>query len=351
MFRKITNLAVALVFACLCWQAKAQSPDKVLVVANANNPQSVALAQYYMAARSVPSSNLVLLNWSPIDTADWCNLSTYTTLIAQPVYDKIGTLPEIDYIVLCRNLPTRIVDKSFAFGSSSVDSCLAIHSTTVQTNPYLNAPGRFSAARYGMRLVTRLDGWSWADAQALVDRSIRAIPGNRFDMFPYNGIAASYRWWNDSMRNADALLKARGMNSTVDQKLDSTPLMGFATWGSNGWPFFSQTNYGQVASFQQLTFLPGGIAETAVSTSGLYLRTPPTNKKAQSQIAQLIQRGVTGVKGYVAEPYLAAMARPDMLFDRYTRGYNLAESFYGASLFVGWKDIVIGDPLCSPFQR
>ena len=30
-------------------------------------------------------------------------------------------------------------------------------------------------------------------------------------------------------------------------------------------------------------------------------------------------------------------------------GYTLAESFYAASHFVGWEDVVIGDPLCSPY--
>jgi len=27
----------------------------------------------------------------------------------------------------------------------------------------------------------------------------------------------------------------------------------------------------------------------------------------------------------------------------------MAESFYAASRFVGWEDIVIGDPLCCPY--
>ncbi len=37
--------------------------------------------------------------------------------------------------------------------------------------------------------------------------------------------------------------------------------------------------------------------------------------------------------------------------DRYTSGYTMAESFYAASHFVGWEDVVIGDPLCSPYHE
>ena len=66
-------------------------------------------------------------------------------------------------------------------------------------------------------------------------------------------------------------------------------------------------------------------------------------------IADLITQGVTGAKGYVAEPYTTAVAKPDIMFDRYTRGYNLAESFYMASQLLKWRDVVIGDPLCRPY--
>ena len=59
----------------------------------------------------------------------------------------------------------------------------------------------------------------------------------------------------------------------------------------------------------------------------------------------------TGVKGYVSEPYTFALAKPDILFDRYTNGMNLAESFYAASQFLKWKDVVIGDPLCDPYRK
>jgi hypothetical protein len=31
--------------------------------------------------------------------------------------------------------------------------------------------------------------------------------------------------------------------------------------------------------------------------------------------------------------------------ERFTSGFMLAESLYAASRFVGWEDIVIGDPL------
>jgi uncharacterized protein (TIGR03790 family) len=71
----------------------------------------------------------------------------------------------------------------------------------------------------------------------------------------------------------------------------------------------------------------------------------------QSVITDLIDSGVTGVAGYVSEPYTFALVRPHFLFDRYTAGFNLAESFYSAKLVLRWKGLVIGDPLCAPYAR
>ena len=98
-----------------------------------------------------------------------------------------------------------------------------------------------------------------------------------------------------------------------------------------------------------MTFAPGSIAETAVSTSGRNFQNP--DAPGQSLIADLIKQGVTGCKGYVSEPYADAIARADILFERYTAGYNLAESFYMASVSAHWKDVVLGDPLCAPYAN
>jgi hypothetical protein len=65
----------------------------------------------------------------------------------------------------------------------------------------------------------------------------------------------------------------------------------------------------------------------------------------------LIAHGLTCGKGYVDEPLLQANASPTIVMDRYTSGYTMAESFYAASHFVGWEDVIIGDPLCCPYAK
>ena len=95
-------------------------------------------------------------------------------------------------------------------------------------------------------------------------------------------------------------------------------------------------------------WIPGSLAETYVSTGGRSFNYGTAY--GQSLVADIIRDGVTGVKGYVYEPFLDACAHPDILFDAYTQGFSLAESYYMASAFLGWMDCVVGDPKLSPYD-
>ena len=159
----------------------------------------------------------------------------------------------------------------------------------------------------------------------------------------FRSVEIAWGEWNvDLFATHNNLIKAG-----VPVELDRTEkfiggkhgLMGYASWGSNDAKYVAE-------NYLSLRFASGAIAETAVSTSA---RTFLPTTGGQSLIADLIESRVTGVKGYCDEPFLLAVASPSVLFDRYTRGWNLAESFYAASRFVGWEDIVIGDPLSAPY--
>jgi uncharacterized protein (TIGR03790 family) len=125
-------------------------------------------------------------------------------------------------------------------------------------------------------------------------------------------------------------------------------LLGYFSWGSNDERSWLSNDFYSTNGYLSLYFAPGALADTAVSTSA---RTFLPTTGGQSLMTDLIARGLTGAKGYTDEPLLQAIASPTIVFDRYTAGYTLAESFYAASHFVGWEDVIIGDPLCCPYQR
>ena len=148
-----------------------------------------------------------------------------------------------------------------------------------------------------------------------------------------------------ALLKAAELLRKKGYKVHLDEETafigKTGGLMGYASWGSNDGKFSKE-------AYRSLGFAPGAIAETYVSTSA---RTFKPTEKGQSLIADLIHNGITGIKGYVSEPFTFALARVDILFDRYTDGYNLAESFFMATPLLKWKGLVIGDPLCAPYRK
>jgi uncharacterized protein (TIGR03790 family) len=255
---------------------------------------------------------------------------------------------------MIRGIPIRIAE-----GGYSVDGMIAADRLPMQEvgppnqrfrlvpNPYFNHSEPFRASKFGFTLVTRLDGYTKADVRALIDHALvaHAVKGPFLFAGAENRNSASYGELQQTLIRGQALLKTRGFDARYESGPEfpgsDVPLAGYASWGSNDGHFKSST-------YHALTFRPGAIGETFVSTSGRSFR--PLRDGGQSLIADLISQGITGVKGYVSEPFTFALARADILFDRYTRGFNLAESFYSASPVLKWKDVVIGDPLCAPYR-
>ncbi len=368
------------------------SADRVLVVENADSPASVEITKYYMTKRGVKKKLSVHCQ----DSAVAANKETmafkdFQNQIEEPLRKFLASNTDIDFIVLTKGVPIRLTDAPLGISGSrcSLDSFIAALDYSERkdvvplqlkdtaftgkcyANRFWNSQKRFTHADFGGYLVTRLDGYTVDDAKSLVDRAIAAESkkptGNilidiaagfgvgDISAVPFSPVKDSkpalqvinemgYKQWNADLAAAVKSLESAGkpviLEDTEKFAGKQTTLMGYGSWGSNDPKFVA-------ADYKGLVFSPGGIAETAVSTSG---RTFLPTSGGQSLVADLIVNGVTGVKGYCNEPLLLAIASPSILFDRYTTGWTLAESFYAASRFVGWEDIVIGDPLCAPYR-
>ena len=96
-----------------------------------------------------------------------------------------------------------------------------------------------------------------------------------------------------------------------------------------------------------MSWVDGSIAETAVSTGGRSFNLGTTY--GQSLVADLLEDGVSGVKGYVYEPYLTAVGQPSILFPMYAQGYNFAEANAAANNYISWMGVVVGDPKMAPY--
>lgn len=379
--------------AMLTLAAPVKDADRVLVIENTASPTSVEIATRYMKLRGVRALLKVTCPDSALDAGkETLPYAEFKTAIESPVRAYLAKHPEIDFLVLTKGVPIRLTGATTGLGGGqpSLDSTLAsldyaqrkdTHLITLNDsgftgkawiNRFWNSPERFSHRKFGGYLVTRLDGYTVEEANllprfALDAERTRAEGTFLIDVAEGHGIGdtlkvpatialaksagtgelgeMNYNDWDADLVVAGETLKKRNLPVVVDRTDTFVgrkgDLLGYASWGSND-PKFDADGY------RLLRFAPGAVAETAVSTSA---RTFLPTTGGQSLIADLIRARVTGVKGYCDEPLLQAVASPTILFDRYTRGWTLAESFYAASRLTGWEDIVIGDPLCAPYAR
>jgi len=404
------TLALLVLFALVCGNLASaespvkRSPDEVLVVYNLNSPISTAIARDYQNLRHVKNALGIRCRDAALATPnETLSYADYKANIEAPVRAYLAAHPGINFIVLTKGVPLRIVGAetgcrdyhkynfitelwSVAPLRASVDGHLAALGYGDQPgrqkisitgsgatgcawlNRYYNADEPFTHAKFGGYLVTRLDGYSVRDAERLITLALeseRGVTGGNIlldaelDFGPGDKNAApetfsasqpilrESRWstYNAALERAHDLLDQRGIPNelTLSREFagNRTNLMGYFSWGSNDSRFTD-------AAYQSLRFAPGSIGDTAVSTSARSFL-PVT--EGQSMIADLITHGLTCVKGDTDEPLLQAMAVPSILLDRYTSGFTMAESFYMASPFVGWEDVYIGDPLCCPYPN
>ena len=352
-------LAVILVSA-----AAGQGPQNVLLVVNSQSEESRQIAEYYSRKRNIPQTNICVLR-APLD--EEISRAAYDALVADPIVNclKSKSLTEkILYIVTTLGVPLKIAGSRGLKGdSSSVDSELTLLYQRALgkkydvagslPNPFFGQRySAFSHARFQIYLVTRLAAFSVSDVKAMIDRALNAR--NR-GVFVFDLRNDNDETGDDWLRDAAVMLPRERVVIDASSKViqGAKEVIGYGSWGSN--------DDSRKKRFLNFGWLPGAIVTEYVSTNGRTFKPPPAELSIgpfangflnwggtnQSLSADAVAEGATGVSGHVYEPFLGTCPRPDFLFPAYYGGRNLAESYYLSIPRLSWKNIVVGDPLCS----
>lgn len=317
--------------------------------------------------------------WHRLEAKQVCRISTsederisraaYQKEIAAPLGEclkRAGRVEQTLYVVLTQGIALRVEGGQARdmrhFEGASVDSELAflyaeIHRKTVPLegpleNPfYRRKEQAFSHPAFPIYLVTRLAGYGFEDARRSVERcrGARNVGKVVLDLKADNDAEG-----NEWLRNAAILLpENRVILETTIAVVDwAKNVIGYGSWGSNDRQRQSRKS--------GMEWLPGAIAAEYVSTNARTFKMPPITwtlgkwtepagffaGSPQSMILDYVWEGVSGISGYVDEPYLIYTVRPDQLFPAYLSGRNLAESYYLALPVLSWQSLIVGDPLC-----
>ena len=311
------------VLSVALWLFAAAAYANVLVVVNENSPESVSLGNYYAAKRNLP--NICRIRTAESDTI---SREVFERDILRPVAGCLrahSLQDEILYIVTTRGVPLMVEGES-------VDSELTLayrymltgsfpYGTRIE-NPYF-AVGQnfrpFLRRDFDIYLVTRLI------SPDLVDRALKPeSPGDYY----FDLASPQQSTESDWMQEAASRLKKAGLNATVRYQAkvleNLSGVQGYVTQ--------------RTADAPPIQWRSGAIATVLDKAAGGF---------AWSYVTS----GVTGFGSYVADPLSDGYFRPQILFPAYAAGYNLAEAFYASSRYLGWRQVVIGDPLAAPYAK
>ncbi len=356
---------------------------RVVILANARQPGSVRLAEFYAEKRGVPPANIIAL---PLPEAEDITWREFIDQVYQPLQDELyrrgwleGTATSLldklgrkryaflgnrlSYLVVCRGVPLRIYNDPTLLGEprgrkipeilnkneSAVDSELSLIAqsgydiTAFVVNPLFNTEQPPALEAQLIVKVSRLDGPSFASARQLV---LSALAGETHGLLGryYVDLKGPHSMGDEWLESVLTQLQELGFDGDTDRdggtfgaeaRFDAPVLyFGWYAGDLNG-PFAAG----------DFSFPPGAVAVHIHSSSAATL-----HSAAQGWCGPFIARGVAATVGNVFEPYLEFTHRPNLLLRALSRGMNFGDAAYYALPVLSWQAVTIGDPLYRPFR-
>lgn len=318
------------------------------VLVNDNDPDSIEIARYYQAKRSIPEENIVHLK---------------LPLKNQLTPEEFGLMHEevnkalpasVQVIAVAWTNPSRVncngITSAISLGYNE-QACADIHDVS-QPLPYYDSASRAPHTDYGIRPSMMLAGKSVLSVKKLIDRGVasdRTRPtGSAYVMKTtdsHRSVRASYY--------PDTLL-GHTIHKSVDVKILSAVPRSATSSYIKSKNYISNTTdalfyFQGLATVPDITsnkFPPGAIADHLTSFGGML-----TDSK-QMSILEFIEAGVTGSYGTVSEPlaFKEKFPSPQIAIKNYTSGQTLIESYW-KSVAVPAQGVFVGEPLASPWAE
>uniref|UniRef100_UPI00404B66B7 TIGR03790 family protein n=3 Tax=Cephaloticoccus sp. TaxID=1985742 RepID=UPI00404B66B7 len=358
--------------------------DRVVILANADDVDSLRIAKHYADKRGVPVANIIALPMPMTETITW---REFVLSIWQPLQDELVKQEWIDatpmklfddvgrrkiassghnmsYLVVCRGVPLKINHdqalfqevkglenrQEFKTNRGAVDAELSMMAYG-QYNINAFVPNPLFRNEKPSRLlsetivkVSRLDGPTADDVISLINSTLDAETNGLIGR-AYVDVKGPHQQGIRWMELAAEQLKIMNYDPEVHDDPETFPVgvrmdapaiyLGWYAPDLNG-PF----------ALPGFRFAPGAIAIHIHSYSAGTLRSD-----SKGWCGPLIARGAVATTGAVFEPYLQLMHFPNMILDALAGGLNLGDAAYFSLPVLSWQNVVISDPLYQPFKR
>ena len=371
--QRLIRLFILSLCFCCSLQASAQSPlaSRVLVVYDPTSPDSLDVANHYLASRGIPRSNLCAI--SPPQRATILPWSVFLTTTKNPIQNCLNAVgaDQILYIVLSYLRPFDVTaqnGKMYALDQYLADIWDQNDSTDPFPAPDQNhayfagaePQGNFyrafvSLANYraqpgALRIysVWRLDAATAALAKGLVDQAIAAetsgLKGQACldrRLGPIASVAdAGYGGGDWELRMAAVFAGQAGFSVTEDSnsaEFGTPPAPNCPNAALySGW--YKLNHYNDAFAWNT-----GAIGFHLDSASAVDPR------GGSNWSANALIKGITVTSGAVSEPFLQGLPQPDGVFRDLFQGAVVGDAFVRHTPWLKWMIVNMGDPLYLPF--
>jgi uncharacterized protein (TIGR03790 family) len=313
---------------------------ELAVLVNDEDPQSVAVADYYMTARGLPAQNLIHLSFPVAANMTQADFELAYADMQAELPDGIQALAlswTQPYVVDCMSITTAF---SAGFDLGFCGGC-----AVTNTSPYYDSASLRPFDDHGLLPTMMLAGSSSESVFALIDRGLLADgsihPVGDGYLIRTTDPARSVRF-SDFLMLPDAWAHDGGLTLNY---IDNAGGMGSDVITDTQDVMFYFTGLASVPGIETNTYLPGAIADHLTSYGGQV----PTS--GQMSAVAWLEAGATASFGTVVEPcnHVQKFPRASVAIEHYFRGETLVEAY---SKSVEWpgQGLFVGDPLARPWD-
>lgn len=403
-------IASLLTLLLLCSAVLALEPYEILIIANRNCSESLAIARDYCKKRGVPEDNILALPLGA-ELSYTISRANYEKQLAEPIRERLlslGSSGHINCLLTTYGVPIKVEGRGPLEGKEDklkkLRESVEQEKTRIEqlNNNSTGKPARQkeNANRKLLQLESEINRITGKETGASVDSELSMVLFGNYEL---------YRWQSNALKNNvlglsfNTLMVCRLdgpgegiIKGLVDKAMtaEKTGLKGIAYIDSRGLAddrklyskgYFDQslrdlaaltrlrTNLGVQEERTESLFASGTCPQTAIycgwyslkkyidafdfvngaigyhisSWEAVDLRDPNNSQWCPA----MLRDGITATLGAVAEPYLHSFPEPRAFFQELFKGRCLVEAYYRTKPFNSWQLVLIGDPLYRPFKK
>ncbi|MBN1269173.1 MAG: TIGR03790 family protein [Kiritimatiellae bacterium] len=327
-------------------------PQNVLIVVNDQSIESLEIGQYYREQRGIPERNMCHISVDPaLYDMTWSN---FQTNVFNKIYQHISDhqlTNQIDYIVLCRGIASRVGDNE---GATAVlfygfKNAPKINPPSLPCSMPANTTNHYYKAERAFRHGDAYGNTNYYLSSLLTARTLALGRTSVIHGVSSDGTSPAGTFYLIESRDPARNVRYK-LFDNFDFHARFVPdfpaysiMITYEIIGKTDVLGHIQGRY-LLPDFATNTYLPGAMGDLFTSFGG---KLP--DGAGHDTVWDWMEWGASASYGTVAEPCAYLEKFPDPMVDFwYARGFNMAESYW-MSVHNPYQGIFAGDPLAAPF--